>query len=111
MDLDKYTEFSKRDILDKVSSKTMSRYMHSAGHWMYPHRVNDARDKMLKKIASCLDIIFDNAESITKDQFIEELPLIAHGWGFAQRLVYTDEVVDMMLKLGNDMNIVMNVSF
>jgi hypothetical protein len=107
MDLDKYTEFSKRDILDKVSSKTMSRYMHSAGHWMYPHRVNDARDKMLKKIASCLDIIFDNAESITKDQFIEELPLIAHGWGFAQRLVYTDEVVDMMLKLGNDMNIVM----
>ena len=107
MNLDKYTEFSKRDILDKVSSKTMMRYMHSAGHWMYPHRVNDARKKMLKKIASCLDIIFDNAETITKEQFIEELPLIAHGWEFAQRLVYTDEVVDMMLKLGNDMNIVM----
>ena len=107
MDLDKYTEFSKRDILEKVASRIMSRYMHSAGQWMYHHRVNDARRKMLEKISSCLDIIFDNAETITKDQFIEELPLIAHGWGFSQRLVYTDEVIDMMLKLGNDMNIVM----
>ena len=107
MDLDKYTEFSKRDILEKVASRIMSRYMHSAGQWMYHHRINDARRKMLEKISSCLDIIFDNAETITKDQFIEELPLIAHGWGFSQRLVCTDEVVDMMLKLGNDMNIVM----
>ena len=103
MDLDKYTEFSKRDILDKVSSKMMPRYMHSAGQLMYPR---DDRNKMLKKIASCLDIIFNNAETITKEQFIEELPLIAHELE-TQRLVYTDEVVDMMLKLGNDMNIVM----
>ena len=106
MDSNNYTEFSKRDILDIVSSKTMPRYMHSAGQLMYPHRVNDAKDKMLKKIASCLDIIFDNAETITKEQFIEELPLIAHELE-TQRLVYTDEVVNMMLKLGNDMNIVM----
>ena len=103
MDLNKYTEFSKKDILDKVSSKTMPRYMHSAGQLMYPR---DARNKMLKKIASCLDIIFDNAETITKEQFIEELPLIANEWE-TQRLVHTDEAVDMMLKLGNDMNIVM----
>jgi hypothetical protein len=81
--------------------------MYSATPVMYPKQTIDARKKMLNKIASCLDIIFNNAEIITKDQFVEELPLIAHGWGIAQRLVCTDEVVDMMLKLGNDMNIVM----